>query len=158
MKKKRLQALIVVALMVMSAVFAIALLTIEEDDGDKYYIENVEASGNGVTIGDVGHSPSEPSAGGHVDYYAKIDGLPSEYTILLVTESYDNNSLRSTFRSCMRKISSITFKDTDILNDDDSGFTVKYRIYIYDQEIDDLDELEYLVPILESDLHTYVVK
>jgi hypothetical protein len=160
LKKKRLQVLIVVSLMVMSAVFAIALLTVEEDDNEEDHIVNVEASGHGITVGDVTHSPKEPISGEDVYYYVKVEGLPSGYTVLLVAEYYNlTDTLKGRYTATMTRVSGIKYKDTDILNDDISGYTIKYKIMIYDQDWREVDDLyEDYEPILESDLHTFVVK
>lgn len=160
MKKKRVQVLIVVSLMVMSAVFAIALLTVDEEADDEDYIVNVEASGQGIKVGDVKHYPKEPSAGDDVNYYVKVEGLPSGHTVLLVAERYNlTDTLKGRYTATMTRVSGIKYKDTDILNDDISGYTIKYKIMIYEQDWREVDDLyEDYEPILESDLHTYIVK
>ncbi len=152
--------LIVVSLMVMSAAFAIALLTVDEEDDNENFIENVEASGHGIKIGDVKHNPKEPAAGDHVYYYGKVEGLPSGYTVLLVAEQHNlTDKLRGRYTATMSRVSGIKYKDTDILNDDIGGYTIKYRVLIYEQDWREVDDLyEDYEPILESDVHTYIVK
>ena len=59
----------------------------------------------------------------------------------------------------MSRVSGIKYKDTDILNDDIGGYTIKYRVLIYEQDWREVDDLyEDYEPILESDVHTYIVK
>ena len=158
MNKKILIVLIVIIAVVLVSVFAFNLMSEDDEEVDEGKINNVEASTDGIKVGDVRHNPENPTAGGQVDYYCKVEGIPADYTVLLCAYQYDNDTLLGRSTSTMLKKSGISYTDTSFVNED-SGHTVKYKIMIYEQDWREVDDLyEDYEPILESDLHSYIVQ
>ena len=143
---------------VLATVLAFVLMNGNDDEDEVEEIDNVEASTDGIKVGDVMHSPENPIAGDHVEYYGKVEGVPSGYTVMLLAQYYDGDKLTEEFSGTMLKVSGITYKDIDVINDDKSGITIKYKIMIFEQDWREEDDLiEDFEPILESDLHSFII-